>query len=101
MPSESDGRTPERGVVATVRGTLGKLPVGMLLLGVLAGASAGTLGDGPVAVPFVGPVSGTLLGGAGLAVAAAAYYRTDACGCGDADCGCAGDCGDCCSYDPE
>jgi len=100
MPSESEDGVAERSVVAGVRSGIGRFPVGMLLLGVLAGVSIGTLGEGSVAVPFVGPVSGTLLGGAGLAVAAVTFYRVDACGCGDGDCGCSGDCGDSCSYDP-
>jgi hypothetical protein len=66
----------------------------MLLLGVLTGASIALIGNGAVAVPLVGTVPGPAVGVAGLAVAAVVYRRTGS------GCGCDGDCGDSCSYDP-
>ncbi|GAB3413302.1 hypothetical protein GCM10027435_07040 [Haloparvum alkalitolerans] len=100
MPSETDGpgrRFDPGFVVHTVAS--GRV-LAMLLAGGFAGYGIGVIDDGTVLLPILGPVPGLLIGSAGIAVAALLYRRTGCCdGCGEQDCGCAGDCGDRCSYD--
>jgi hypothetical protein len=73
----------------------------MLAAGILAGASIVVVGKDAVVVPVVGTMSGTLVGVVGLVVALAVYQQGNCCdNCGTKECGCTGDCGDSCSYDP-
>jgi len=94
MSSESDSRTVRERVPSALRDAADQNNAVMLLLGVLTGASIALLGNDAVAVPVLGSVPGLLVGGVGLAVAAVVYRRTGS------GCGCDGDCGDSCSYDP-
>jgi len=94
MSSESDSQTVRQRVPSAIRNAADPNNAVMLLLGLLAGASIGFLGTDAVAIPFVGSVPGLAVGAAGLAVAAVVFRRVGG------GCGCSGDCGDSCSYDP-
>jgi len=94
MSSGSDSQTIRERVPSGLRDAADPNNAVMLLLGVLTGASIGLFGTDAVAIPFVGSVPGLAVGGAGLAVAAVVFRRVGG------GCGCSGDCGDSCSYDP-
>ena len=71
----------------------------LVITGMLAGYSVAVLGTDTVAVPLVGSLPGTAVGVVGLVVALTVYRQWGGCGCGNAECGCSGECGDSCSYD--
>ncbi|WP_135851579.1 hypothetical protein [Halorussus salinus] len=101
MSSEMDSARPKRGVVSLVRDALNVRNAVLLLAGLLAGYSLGIVGEGPIDVPVLGSVPATLLGGVGLVVAFVTYQRQSCCDdCADDACGCTGECGESCSYEP-
>ncbi len=101
MPSETGGSTTNSTLSSFVRTALSVRNLVMVTAGVLAGASLAVLGKEVVVVPLLGALPGALVGGVGLIVALAVYRQGSCCdNCGAKECGCAGDCGDSCSYDP-
>ncbi|UPV99421.1 hypothetical protein M0R88_12915 [Halorussus gelatinilyticus] len=101
MSSEMDSAPPKRSVVSSARDRIGLRNTVLLFAGVLAGYSLGIVGEGPIDVPVLGPIPATVLGGIGLALAFVTYRRNSCCNdCADDACGCSGECGDSCSYEP-
>lgn len=104
--NESEQRRNSR-LVTKLRDWVGIRTLLIMAVGVLAGYSLSVLGTDAVIVPVIGSVPGFLLGTAGLLVAVSVYTQVGCCedcnqttsGFGSG-CGCTGDCGDRCSYDP-
>ena len=104
--NEGEQRRKSR-LVAKIRDWIGIRTLVIVCVGGLAGYSLSVLGTDAVIVPVIGSVPGFLLGTAGLLVAVSVYTQVGCCeNCNQttfgfgSDCGCAGDCGDSCSYDP-
>lgn len=99
MASEGDSPPAVSAFGSFARSVLSVRTIVMVVAGLLAGASLVFIGEEAVVVPFIGATPGPLVGAIGL-VTALAIYRQAGCSCGGKECGCSGDCGDSCSYDP-
>jgi hypothetical protein len=94
MSSKTDDPTAAQRIGAEIREAVSTSTIIMVVVGVLAGYSIGVIGKDAVVLPFVGSVPGLPLGVVGLLATAGIYRQFGS------KCGCAGDCGDSCSYDP-